>query len=114
MNFATTTVTAPTSIPLANDPQAQLRALYMALLEHQENFDEFKHMLSLYAMPSEHVEEETADCARVRTMLNAKIRTWVSGPFTDLSVAQVLQWRAIIVEERLNVSISPWKESNVY
>ena len=33
---------------------------------------------------------------------------------TDLSVAQVLQWRAIVVDERLNVSISPWKESNVY
>ena len=32
----------------------------------------------------------------------------------DLSVVQVLQWRAIVVDERLNVSISPWKESNIY
>lgn len=114
MNFATSTTSAPASLPLAHDPHAQLRALYVALLEHQEYFDEFKHLLSLYVMPPEPVDEEPAECARIRAMLNAKIRSWLSGPFTDLSVAQVLQWRAIVVDERLNVSISPWKESNVY
>ena len=31
-----------------------------------------------------------------------------------LSAAQTLQWRAIVVEERFNVTLSPWKESNVY
>ena len=108
---ATTTSTAAT-LPL--DAHAQLRALYVALLEHQEYFDEFKHLLSLYAIPPEQLDEEPAESARVRAILNTKIRSWVSGAFTDLSVAQVLQWRAIVVDERLNVSISPWKESNVY
>lgn len=115
MNFATTTTpSTPPALPLALDPHAQLRALYVALLENQACFDEFKHLLSLYVMPAEPIEEEPEECARVRSVLNTKIRSWVSGPFTDLSVAQVLQWRAIVVDERLNVSISPWKESNVY
>ncbi len=115
MNFVTqTTPSTPPAVPLAQDPHAQLRALYVALLENQAYFDEFKHLLSLYVMPAEPIDEEPAECARVRSVLNGKIRSWVSGPFTDLSVAQVLQWRAIVVDERLNVSISPWKESNVY
>lgn len=112
MNIVTTTATTTSTLPV--DPHAQLRALYVALLEHQEYFDEFKHILSLYAMPPEPIDEEPAESARVRSILNGKIRTWVNGPFSDLSVAQVLQWRAIVVDERLNVSISPWKESNAY
>jgi hypothetical protein len=114
MNFVTNSTSATVGSPLAHDPHAQLRALYIALLEHQEYFDEFKHLLSLYAMPQDQMDEEPSECARVRSTLNGKIRSWLTGPFTDLSVAQVLQWRAIVVDERLNVSISPWKESNVY
>lgn len=116
MNFVTNTMSGPasTTLPLTHDAHAQLRALYVALLEHQEYFDEFKHLLSLYNMPAEHVDEEPAECARVRATLNNKIRSWVAGPFNDLSVVQVLQWRAIVVDERLNVSISPWKESSAY
>jgi hypothetical protein len=116
MNIAMSTSTSPssTTLPVSHDPHAQLRALYCALLEHQEYFDEFKHLLSQYPIPHEPMDDEPSESARVRTILNAKIRSWVSGPFSDLSVAQVLQWRAIVVDERLNVSISPWKESNVY
>ena len=116
MNFVTSTMSGPTSttLPLSHDAHAQLRALYTALLEHQEYFDEFKQLLSTYSMPSEQPDDEPAEAARVRATLNNKIRSWVAGPFNDLSVVQVLQWRAIVVDERLNVSISPWKESNVY
>jgi hypothetical protein len=114
MNIVTTNAATSTAATLPLDPHAQLRALYVALLEHQECFDEFKHLLSLYAIPAEQLDEEPVESARVRALLNAKIRSWVSGVFTDLSVAQVLQWRAIVVDERLNVSISPWKESNAY
>lgn len=115
MNFVSNTTSSVTSpLPLSHDAHAQLRALYAALLEHQEYFDEFKQLLSMYSMPSEPVEEEPAEASRVRATLNNKIRSWVAGPFNDLSVVQVLQWRAIVVDERLNVSISPWKESNVY
>jgi len=46
--------------------------------------------------------------------LNTRIRGWLGGQFMGLSATQVLQWRAIVVEERFNVSLSPWKEANVY
>jgi hypothetical protein len=97
-----------------SDPHAQLRALYMSLLKRQENFDEFKQLLALYEVPPEHAGEEPLDACAVRSRLNARIRSWIGGPFEGLSAAQVLQWRAIVVEERLNVSLSPWKESNLY
>ena len=95
------------------DPHAQLRALYLSLLQHQEHFDEFKQLLALYSIsPEDDVEPDEA--ARIRARLNDRIRIWVGGFFDGLSAAQVLQWRAILVEERFNVALSPWKESNVY
>lgn len=93
----------------------QLRALYRTLLERQENFDEFKQLLALYpsdAMERAEMEPEGAVC--VRAKLNERIQSWIKGPFEGLSPAQVLQWRAIVVEERFNISLSPWKESNNY
>lgn len=96
------------------DPHTQLRALYLSLLTRQENFDEFKQLLALYAIPPPPLDEEPLDAFEVRARLNARIRAWVGGRFDGLSAAQVLQWRAIVVEERLNVSLSPWKESNLY
>ena len=95
------------------DPHAQLRALYISLLQHQEHFDEFKQLLALYSVSPE-ADEEPADAARVRKQLNDRIRSWVGGLFDGLSATQVLQWRAIVVEERFNVALSPWKESNLY
>lgn len=95
------------------DPHAQLRALYMSLLTRQENFDEFKQLLALYEVPHDRAEEPDEACA-VRSRLNERIRNWIGDRFDGLSAAQVLQWRAIVVEERFNVSLSPWKESNIY
>ena len=97
-----------------SDPHAQLRALYLSLLARQENFDEFKQLLALYVIPPTAVDEEPEKAFEVRLQLNDRIRAWVGGRFDGLSAAQVLQWRAIVVEERLNVSLSPWKESNMY
>ncbi|MFT3769837.1 MAG: hypothetical protein QM820_30760 [Minicystis sp.] len=97
-----------------SDPHAQLRALYLSLLTRQENFDEFKQLLALYEVPPEQLDAEPQEASLVRARLNARIRAWVGGRFDGLSPAQVLQWRAIVVEERLNVSLSPWKESNLY
>lgn len=96
------------------DPHAQLRALYLSLLTHQEHFDEFKRLLQEYEVAPEVMEREPAPAVAVRAKLNARIRDWVGGRFDGLSAAQVLQWRAIVVEERLNVGLSPWKESNAY
>jgi hypothetical protein len=95
------------------DAHAQLRALYQALLSSQECFDEFKRLLQLYDFDPRQVEEEPLEAAAVRERLNDRIRGWI-GQFDGLSARQTLQWRAIIVEERFNVSLSPWKESNGY
>lgn len=96
------------------DPHAQLRSLYQSLLSRQEYFDEFKRLLALYEVKPGDLDEEPEDALEVRTQLNDRIREWVGGTFDGLSAAQTLQWRAIVVEERFNVSLSPWKESNVY
>jgi hypothetical protein len=98
----------------STDPHAQLRALYLSLLTHQEHFDEFKQLLALYEVTPEVMTCEPDGACRVRDRLNERIREWIGGGFDGLSAAQVLQWRAIVVEERLNISLSPWKESNLY
>jgi hypothetical protein len=103
------TMNTHTSAP---DAHAQLRALYQTLLSHQDRFDEFKHLLSLYSVESG--EEESSEAGEVRARLNERVRDWVGGAFEGLSVIQMLQWRAIVVDERLNVALSPWKESNLY
>jgi hypothetical protein len=100
--------------PVHADPHAQLRALYLSLLTHQAHFDEFKQLLALYEVDTDVCAEEPCDAAAVRDKLNDRIRGWVGGRFDGLSAAQVIQWRAIVVEERFNVSLSPWKESNIY
>lgn len=96
------------------DPHTQLRALYVSLLQHQEHFDEFKQLLAMYNASPEHSDQEPEEAAQVRAQLNDRIRAWVGGLFHGLSAVQVLQWRAILVEERFNVALSPWKESNNY
>lgn len=97
----------------ARDPHLQLRRLYISLLEEQNRFDEFKQLLALY--PVECCgDTEGAKAQEVRERLNLRIRTWLSGDFEGLSVAQVVLWRSIVVEERINVALSPWKESNWY
>jgi hypothetical protein len=98
----------------AVDPHAQLRSLYRSLLDRQENFDEFKQLLALYPAGVRESGVETKDAAEIRAKLNQRIQTWIEGPFDELGPVQVLQWRAIIVEDRFNISMSPWKESNSY
>ena len=95
-----------------NDPHIQLRRLYTSLLEEQNRFDEFKQLLALY--PVSEGDEESAEAQTVRAKLNAKINEWLCGHFDGLSAAQVVLWRSIVVEERINVALSPWKESNGY
>jgi hypothetical protein len=96
------------------DPHSQLRALYRSLLERQSNFDEFKQLLGLYPASSTESAEESDEASQIREHLNSRIRAWLGGEFEGLSVVQLLQWRAIVVEERFNVVLSPWKESNWY
>jgi hypothetical protein len=97
-------------VPSESESHEQLRALYQALLFNQDCFDEFKRLLVLYELDSIEVDDEPPDASAVRERLNDRIRSWVGGPFVSLSVGQVLQWRAIIVEERFNIAGS-WGES---
>jgi hypothetical protein len=60
------------------------------------------------------VEDEPANAAAIRQRLNERIQGWLTVPFDGISAVQMLQWRAIVVEERFNVAVSPWKESNTY
>jgi hypothetical protein len=100
--------------PLYFDPHAEIRALYVSLLTHQEHFDEFKQLLAAYEVEPELLDHEPDAAVAVRRKLNDRIRSWVAGEFAGLSARQMIQWRTIVVEERLNVSLSPWKESNLY
>ena len=95
-----------------NDPHTQLRRLYASLLEEQSRFDEFKQHLQLY--PVSETDEETDEAREVRARLNGRINDWLCGQFDGLSASQVVLWRSIVVEERINVALSPWKESNMY
>jgi hypothetical protein len=96
------------------DPHAQLRALYRSLLERQSHFDEFKQLLALYPPTTVEDVAEPEEAAQIRARLNTRIAQWLDGDFDGLSVMQVLQWRTIVVEERFNVVLSPWKESNMW
>ena len=95
----------------ASDHHAQLRALYRCLVDHEDRFHEFKQLLALY--PPEPGGNEPLEAATVRTELNERIRAWV-GDFDGLSAMQAVLWRSIVVEERFNVALAPWKEANGY
>jgi hypothetical protein len=96
------------------DPHAQLRTLYMSLLTRQERFDEFKQLLSMYPAEPGNDEIEPATAAEVRQKLNERIREWTGTQFPGLSSSQIQMWRGILIEQRINVALSPWKESNFY
>jgi hypothetical protein len=95
------------------DAHANLRALYRSLIDHEDRFHEFKQLLALYPTSANESGEES-EAASVRERLNDRIRDWVGGPFEGLSAMQVLLWRSIVVEERFNIALSPWKEANAY
>jgi hypothetical protein len=96
------------------DHRTQIRALYRSLLERQSNFDEFKTLLALYPASLPPNGQETAEATVVRARLNSRISEWLGDPFDALTAEQLLQWRAIVVEERFNTVVSSWKESNVW
>jgi hypothetical protein len=91
---------APCKMPTVDgESEPHLRALYRALLGHEERFREFKQMLTLYAPEPSHDREAEAATA-VRQRLNQRLREWVGPEFRGLSASQVSLWRCIVVEER--------------
>jgi hypothetical protein len=100
---------ASTQVPATYDPQRQVRRLYVSLLEEQSRFDEFKYLLARY--PAEDTPAPESERAREsRETLNRRIREWLLGDFQGLSVAQLLLWRSIIVDERIPPS-AQWGEA---
>jgi hypothetical protein len=100
--------------PIQTDPHTQIRALYAVLIDKEERFHEFKRALALYDLSDASTDQESPEAAALRAGLNEKIQTWVEVPFSGISAQQMLHWRAILVDERFNVSLSPWKEANSY
>jgi hypothetical protein len=96
------------------DQRSQIRALYRSLLERQSNFDEFKALLALYPPSLPPSGEESIEAKTVRARLNGRISEWLGSPFDALTAEQLLEWRAIVVEEQFTNAISPWRESNVW
>ena len=96
------------------DAHAQLRALYHSLLEDQERFEEFKQLLSLYPASLSDEQSEPPEAIEIREKLNHRIQTWTGARAGGLSVQQVQLWRSIVVDERFNLALSPWKEPNAY
>jgi hypothetical protein len=96
------------------DPHAQLRRLYLSLLENHERFDEFRRLLGQYEVEPEHLEAEPEEAAKVRMNLNNRIREWVGAEFQGLGVSEMLLWRDIVVLQRFNAALSPWKTANMY
>ncbi len=96
------------------DPHTQLRALYQSLLTDHARFDEFKRMLALYDVNEDARAEEPEEAAVIRERLNDRIREWLGGSFDGMDAQQTRLWKAILVENRINVALSPWKESNMW
>ncbi len=95
--------------------QPELQRIYFAVLANQERFDEFKQMLALYPASDEYVQgTEPAEAMKVRDELNARITEWAESPGSGLSAHQTILLRQMLVEQRENVALSPWKESNTY
>lgn len=95
--------------------QPELQRIYFAVLASQERFDEFKQMLALYPSSDDYVRgTESEDARTVRAKLNARITQWADSPGSGLSAHQVLLLRQMLVEQRENVALSPWKEANSY
>ena len=68
----------------------------------------------MYPAASGEDETEPAAAAEVRQKLNQRIREWTGASFAGLSSSQTQMWRGIPIDERINVALSPWKESNYY
>jgi hypothetical protein len=97
-----------------DDPHEQLRRVAFAALETQERFDALKRALATYPARELEGDLESSDAAMLRNELNQQIDGWVDFPFAGFSAVQVTLLRRMLVEERINVALSPWKESNSY
>ena len=106
--------------PVYVDPQERIdshehmRSIYRSLLDRQDRFDEFKQLLAMYPKLPEDVDSEPDEATQIRALLNERIREWTGTPFAKLSATEMRLWRTMLVEKRVNLAVSPWKEANTY
>jgi hypothetical protein len=100
--------------PLYPDPNLHIRTLYVSLLDQQERFDEFKYLLSLYPRLPEDADTEPPEAAEVRERLTERVREWTGMPSARVNAMQIRLWRDMLVDKRVNLAVSPWKEANHY
>jgi hypothetical protein len=93
------------------DPIALLSALYLSLLRSDEKCQAFRSLLALY--PSALFGGEPKEAARVRCALNALVRSWLGTKTARLSAAQVLLWRAILIDGRVG-GIAPFGGAGIH
>ena len=103
-----------TTAASSSDVHAQLRALYQLLLEDQERFEEFRELLASYPATLAPDQPEPPAATEVRERLNRRIREWTQGSHPGLTAQHMVLWRGIVVDERVNIALSPWRESNSY
>lgn len=95
-----------------HDQHYQLRALYKVLCRKQSEFDEFRMIMACYRVDD--VAMEPPEARVLRDMATQRAREWTGLPIRYFSPFQMLQWRKLLVEDRENIAICPWKESNLY
>ena len=72
-----------------------------------------EELLAQYPEIATELAEEPSAAAAAREALNARIGEWVT-PFDGLSATQTRQLRQVLVANRANLAVAPWKENNGY
>jgi len=65
-------------------------------------------------LPDGETDVEPEQAAQIRELLNLRIAEWTGSRLQSLSCTDMLAWRGMIVDQRINLGIAPWKEANNY
>jgi hypothetical protein len=85
------------------EPQEQLRSICRNMLNRQENICEFQRLLADYPADCDE-SDEPAEALVIRDKLSQSVREWTGEAFSGFTIAQVQMWRAIVVDNRLNIA----------
>src|SRR5215510_9150104 len=100
--------------PPPHDIREHVWWLWHALLMSKERFSEFQTLLSIYPTEPSSSEEEPEGAAALRARINRRVTEWLGRELQPLSASEILLFRELIIEQRMGIGISPWKESNAW